>query len=306
MSNDLLERLKKLGSIKNSEILSQSKFFNEKDMIPTDNPSLNIALSGSVNGGLTPGVTFIAGPSGTYKTLMCLKLVSSYLNFHKDAICIFYDSEFGSSNEYLSAQGVDTDRVIHIPTTDIEEFKFDIVQKLKGINDGDHVIFLIDSIGNMASRKEVEDALEEKSVADMSRAKAMKSVFRMITPHITTKNIPLICVNHTYQEIGLYPKTIMSGGCLTKGHNIKLNSGEFKSIENIIVGDLVDTLIGPRPITAIWNPNTLYEGTPECFEVVFDDGSVVTCSNNHLFLDEDFNWKVVTQFKPGDFVISKF
>ena len=210
--NELMDKLCKTGSIKQSSILSESKFFNEKDMVQTDIPSLNIALSGSVDGGLTPGITFIAGPSKTYKTLMSLRLVTAYLNKYKDAVCIFYDSEFGTSNEYLQLQGVDTSRVVHIPVTDVEQFKFDIVAKLKEINDKDHVIFFVDSIGNMASKKEIEDAIEEKSVADMSRAKAVKSVFRMITPHLTLKNIPMICINHVYMEIGMYPKAIMGGG----------------------------------------------------------------------------------------------
>jgi hypothetical protein len=46
----------------------------------------------------------------------------------------------------------------------------------------------------------------------MSRAKALKSLFRIVTPHLNLKDIPLIAVNHTYQEIGLFPKAIVSGG----------------------------------------------------------------------------------------------
>ena len=60
--------------------------------------------------------------------------------------------------------------------------------------------------------RKLEDALNEKSVADMSRAKALKGLFRMVTPYLTMKNIPLLAVNHTYQEIGLFPKAIVSGG----------------------------------------------------------------------------------------------
>jgi hypothetical protein len=71
---------------------------------------------------------------------------------------------------------------------------------------------MIDSIGNLASKKEVEDAENEKSVADMSRAKSLKSLFRIITPHLTTKNVPCLAVNHIYQEIGMFPKNIVSGG----------------------------------------------------------------------------------------------
>ena len=40
----------------------------------------------------------------------------------------------------------------------------------------------------------------------------MKSLFRMVTPHLNLKDIPLVAVNHTYKEIGLYPKDIVSGG----------------------------------------------------------------------------------------------
>jgi hypothetical protein len=46
----------------------------------------------------------------------------------------------------------------------------------------------------------------------MSRAKALKGLFRMVTPYLTTRDIPMIVINHTYKEIGLFPKDIMSGG----------------------------------------------------------------------------------------------
>ena len=80
------------------------------------------------------------------------------------------------------------------------------------IERGDHLIIVIDSIGNAASKKEVDDALDGKSAADMTRAKAMKSLFRMITPHLTLKDIPMVVVNHTYMEIGMFPKAIVGGG----------------------------------------------------------------------------------------------
>ena len=46
----------------------------------------------------------------------------------------------------------------------------------------------------------------------MSRAKALKGLFRMATPYLAMKDIPMIAVNHTYQEMGLFPKAIVSGG----------------------------------------------------------------------------------------------
>ena len=87
-----------------------------------------------------------------------------------------------------------------------------MIGQLENIEREDKVIVVIDSIGNLASKKELEDAINEKSVADMSRAKALKGLFRMTTPYLTMRDIPLLAINHTYQEIGLFPKAVVSGG----------------------------------------------------------------------------------------------
>jgi RecA/RadA recombinase len=125
---------------------------------------------------------------------------------------LFYDSEFGSPQSYFETFNIDTNRVLHTPVTNVEELKFDIISQLEQLDRNDKVCVVIDSVGNLASKKELEDAINEKSVADMSRAKALKGLFRMVTPYLNMKDIPLIAVNHTYQEIGLFPKAIVSGG----------------------------------------------------------------------------------------------
>lgn len=208
----ILDKIKKNSTIKDSAILSQSKFFTKKDMIATTVPAINIALSGRLDGGLTPGITMWAGPSKHFKTAFSLLMAKSYMDKYPDAALLFYDSEFGTPQSYFDSFGIDTDRVIHTPLTDVEQLKFDIMQQLQGVERGDHLIIVIDSIGNLASKKEVEDALEGKSVGDMTRAKQMKSLFRMITPHLNLKDIPLVVVNHTYMEIGMFPKAIVGGG----------------------------------------------------------------------------------------------
>lgn len=210
--SDLLSRLKGSGSIKSARLLSESNFFNKKDVVSTDIPALNIALSGSVDGGLTPGLTFIAGPSRHFKSMFGLLMMKAYLNKYPDAIALFMDSEFGITPQYMDNVGIDIERVLHIPVEQIEQLKFDLVNRLNEVKRGDKVFVLIDSIGNLASKKEVEDAQDEKSVADMTRAKSIKSLFRIITPHFTIKDIPCVVINHTYMEQTMYPKQIMSGG----------------------------------------------------------------------------------------------
>ena len=220
----ILDKIKKGSTIKDSSILANSKFFTKKDMIPTSIPIINVALSGRLDGGLTPGLTMWAGPSKHFKTAFSLLMAKSYMDKYEDAALLFYDSEFGTPQSYFDTFGIDTKRVLHTPLTDVEQLKFDIMQQLQNVERGDHLIIVIDSIGNLASKKEVEDAMDGKSVADMSRAKQMKSLFRMVTPHLNMKDIPLVVVNHTYKEIGLYPKDIVGGG-----------TGSYYSADNIFI-----------------------------------------------------------------------
>jgi RecA/RadA recombinase len=208
----LKEKLIKNSTIAFTATLEDSKIFTKKDIIPTTVPMINVALSGSIDGGLTPGLTMLAGPSKHFKTGFALLMASAFLRKYSDGIILFYDSEFGTPQSYFNTFGIPFDSVVHTPITDVEQLKFDIMKQLTAIERGEHVMIVIDSIGNLASKKEVEDALNEKSVADMSRAKQLKSLFRMITPYLTLKDIPMAVINHTYKEIGLYPKDIVGGG----------------------------------------------------------------------------------------------
>jgi RecA/RadA recombinase len=220
----ILEKIKKNSSIKDSAILSKSKFFTNKDMVPTSIPIINVALSGRLDGGLTPGLTMWAGPSKHFKTAFSLLMAKSYLDKYENSALLFYDSEFGTPQSYFDTFNIDKDRVLHTPITDVEQLKFDIMNQLQNLERGDRLIIVVDSIGNLASKKEVEDALDQKSVADMSRAKQIKSLFRMITPHLSLKDIPMVVVNHTYKELGMFPKDIVGGG-----------TGSYYSADNIFI-----------------------------------------------------------------------
>jgi RecA/RadA recombinase len=210
--NELIKKMKKIGSLSDSNVLSKSTLFNEKDSIVTDIPIINIGLSGTLDKGLGSGLTFVAGPSKHYKSLLGLLLVKAYLNKYPEGVCLFYDSEFGITPNYISSNGIDTDRILHIPIVNIEELKFDLSQKLDGIERGEKVIIFIDSIGNLASKKEADDALTENAAADMTRARQLKSLFRIVTPHFTKKDIPGVVVNHVYSGMGLYSPDVMGGG----------------------------------------------------------------------------------------------
>lgn len=209
---DLKSRLIKNSTIDHTAMLTDSKVYGRKDMIPTVVPMINVALSGRIDGGLTPGLTVLAAPSKHFKTAFSLLMAAAYIKRHPDAVVLFYDSEFGTPESYFTSFGVPLESVVHTPITDIEQLKFDVMQQLQEIKRGDKVMIVVDSVGNLASKKEVEDALKQSSAADMTRAKQLKSLFRMITPHLTIKDIPMVVVNHVYMTQEMYSKPIVSGG----------------------------------------------------------------------------------------------
>lgn len=207
-----MARFKKNSTIDDSAILNESEIFNNRDVLKTSVPAMNVALAGDLDAGLISGLTLLCGNSKMFKSGYGMLLMAEYLRKHPDAVALFYDSEFGSPDAYFNAYGIDKSRVFHTPITDLEKLRFDLAQQLEDIKRGDKVFIFIDSIGNLASKKEVEDALAGKGAADMTRAKYIKGIFRMITPHLSLKDIPMVAVNHIYMEQGMFPKAIVSGG----------------------------------------------------------------------------------------------
>lgn len=73
-------------------------------------------------------------------------------------------------------------------------------------------MFVLDSLGMLATNKEVEDASNDKNVRDMTKAQLVKSVFRILTLKLGKANIPMLVTNHTYDVVGSYVPTKEMGG----------------------------------------------------------------------------------------------
>ena len=214
-------------------------------------------------------------------------MLAAYLNKYKDGVCLFYDSEFGAKESYFKSFGIDPARIVHSPLLNVEQLKFDMMAQLDGLTDKDKVIVIIDSVGNLASKKEVEDALKQNSAADMSRAKAFKSFFRMVTPQLHDKGITLIAIAHTYME-----------QCLAGDTLIKTEFGA-KAIKDITIQDRVFALTGLQQVTAVYKPEELDSSGKKFMKITFDDGTFVNCTNNHKFLNANMQWTPAENFTVG-------
>jgi hypothetical protein len=97
----LLDKLVKNSTIKMTSPITESGVFGNKEQAPTSVPMVNVALSGDMDGGLSPGLLVLAGPSKHFKSAFALLMAAAYLKKHEDAVLLFYDSEFGTPTSYF-------------------------------------------------------------------------------------------------------------------------------------------------------------------------------------------------------------
>jgi len=205
------------NTVIDKKILEKSNYWESENFIPFDVPILNLAISGSFDKGLPAGIVMIAAPPKHFKTNLMIQAMKSFQRKYKDQdnLIIFYDSEFGSPNSYFEGVGIDIrpgENFDRRPIFTVEQWKSDLANLVTDIEVGDKVLICVDSIGMLASAKEVEDAKNENDKADFTRAKALKSVFRIANGQINFKGITCIVINHSYQTMDMFPEEKASGG----------------------------------------------------------------------------------------------
>ena len=186
--------------------------------VDTGSYIFNGLVSGSIFGGVSSNkITAIAGESSTGKTFFSLAVVKNFLDSDPDAYCLYFDTESAISKSLLEDRGIDTTRFVVLNVVTIEQFRskalkaVDIYLKTK-TEDRKPCMFVLDSLGMLSTEKEIDDALNDKQVRDMTKSQLVKGAFRMLTLKLGQANIPMIVTNHTYDVIGAYVPTKEMGG----------------------------------------------------------------------------------------------
>jgi|AntRauTorckE6833_2_1112554.scaffolds.fasta_scaffold07553_3 hypothetical protein len=289
--------------------IEDSDNMEKKEFIGTGIYALNALFSKSIlNGGIQNNrITAIAGPTGVGKSFLCYNICREA---QKDGYSIIYiDTEFSIELSDMESYGIDIDssKLQLVRTNAVEDLKIMLTQLLGELKENklsgleiDKFMIVIDSAGQLASRKEVEDAKAGKEKADMTRAKAMKSLFRIVNSDLGFLKVPMLVTNHTYLTMDLFPRPVMSGGCLEAGNKVVTDKG-LVNIEDLKYGDYVDTLNGFEKIY------DTFEFEKERYEVEFEDGTKIICSDEHKFLmgkdwTESGDWKLASDLNEGDII----
>lgn len=216
MNNDVFKKLDKLNP--DSTILSESALSNVTDYIDTGCMVLNSIISGSLSGGVPVGrITGFTGPSQTGKTYIINKILAAAQK--KDIYPVIFDTEAAIDEGSTTGVGLDPTRVKYVPVHTVEDCRNQISAFLDSVVETGQqgkFIISIDSLGNLASQKELDDVEKGKTAADMGlRAKGLKSMMRILTYKAAKAGVTILFSNHTYEDPGaMFPTLVkqQSGG----------------------------------------------------------------------------------------------
>ena len=281
---DLNKEMSKISEY--GETLDKSTISEIDHYIPTGNYHLNACLTGSLFGGYPNNrAVALAGPSGTGKTYLILNAIKQAQK--QGYSIVFYDSENAVDKSLVEKFGIDPKTFRYEPCNTVQEFRSSVTaitdvlieQKKKGIK-LPKIMVVLDSAGNLATQKEIDDAKTGSSKADMTRAKLLKSTFRIIMTQFGICKIPFLFTNHTYQTQDLFSRQVGGGGTGPEyAASIILFLGKAKLKEGIEQTGII--------VTAKPNKNRFAKPTPIKFHISFNKGM-----NPYVGLEEYIGWDV--------------
>lgn len=256
------------------------KEVKERIFISTGVYLLDASLSGKLLGGgiASNRITALAGESGAGKSFIAYSVAK---HAQKDGYCVIYiDTEQSVDLQDLSKFGLDgsLDKFRLVRSNKVEDVNMTLTklvdelkeQKMNGF-ELPKIMIILDSLGQMASNKEKADLLKGDIKQDMTKAKALGSMFRSINTDLGYLDIPLLVCNHTYLTMDLFPRSVMKGG---NGLLYSASVIGFLSKSQYKTGEEDDMDLGSSGITVLFKTqkNRLAKPKKIRFDISFAHG----------------------------------
>ena len=214
---DLTNSLREINE--DAYILSDSPYTKVGNFIDVGHYLLNAQISGSIFGGIPEGrITILSGESGSGKSYLCLN--ASHAAQRQGYNIIWFDSENALDVDTTDRFKIKPNTFTHIPVGAVSEvtnylanLSKTLLEKQRAGSEIPKILIILDSIGNLSTDKELKDSVSGSDKSDMTRAKELKKLFRVITKDLGLLKIPMLATNHVYDNVGSFiPQKIMSGG----------------------------------------------------------------------------------------------
>jgi len=198
-------------TIKGVEIESLDDVEYSRGFLSTGNYRFDWAISGSMIAGGIPisKISMIYGDPGSGKSLLKYVFGSQIIRMgglvydvetedaaNKDFVKKIANDGFGHVVKRMrQVEGIET-------IEDLRTFLVNMADLKIAKKDDTPIFVSVDSLSQLSSIKEMEDASENKNVRDMTKQQAMRSVFRTISRKLRVANITLFLIAHTSAKIG--------------------------------------------------------------------------------------------------------
>lgn len=215
--------------------------------IDTGSYAFNALLSGSIYKGL-PGnrSSMLAGAPSAGKSYLAMSCAKQYLIDNPTGMVLYFDTEFALDKEMVEKRDLDAERFKIIQPETLQDFREKAIRFLDGYEKKKSktpVLLVLDSLSNLPTKKEVDDAISGNDARDMTKAQVIRSIFRVITSKLGKNNIPLIIANHVYSSMDMYSPVVLSGGDGAKYAASTIitltKSKDRDEKENTVVGNII-------------------------------------------------------------------
>lgn len=216
-TDSFLKSLIKESGNELASLMSEETLSNTTDWIDTGSYALNGLMSADIFKGIPDNkIVGFAGAESTGKTYLVLSVAK--MAVEKGYVVAFFDSEHSTEKEMLVNRDMDPSKFMYFPVDTVENFRNQAIKIVNKYNDTNDVnkpklLFILDSLGNLSTNKEMGDSESGSEKKDMTRPGIIKSVFRVLSLKLAKAKIPMLITNHTYASIGSFiPTQEMAGG----------------------------------------------------------------------------------------------
>jgi len=216
ISDSFLKSLIKASGNENASLMSEETLSNTTDWLDTGSFALNGIMSADIFKGIPNNkVIGLAGPESTGKTYLVLSIAK--MAVEKGYAVAFFDSENSTEKEMLVKRDMDPSKFMYYPVDTVQNFRNQLVNIINKYNEAPEdkrckLLVILDSLGNLSTTKEVEDAETGSDKKDMTRPGQIRSVFRVLSLKLAKAKVPMLVTNHVYDKIGEYIPTKEMGG----------------------------------------------------------------------------------------------
>lgn len=217
VTDSFLKGLIKASGNDYASIMDDDALSNTTDWISTGSRALDGLIGADIFRGIPNNkVIAFAGEESVGKTYLLLAIAKEAIK--KGYYILYFDSENSTEKEMVVKRNIDATKIGYFPVDTAENFKNQanaMVNKYIENTDPEKpkLMLILDSLGNLGSNKEMSDADKGENKVDMTSAKAVKSIFRVLNLKLAKAKIPMLMSNHVYADsTSFVPKKIMSKG----------------------------------------------------------------------------------------------